>query len=147
MRILSVKKNFFVVQSENAMKPEGTISGNDVYYCSEEERKVSWMSETRITISVQAELKACRDELDWVATCYLRAVNDCPEDCPPMYLPIGPNYAKKMVRRSEMAQKGILLPTFEDNSQNVLSTTNASDTRSSAASGNFIMLAIANAMH
>ena len=46
-----VKINFLVEQGENAINPEGTNSGNDVY--SEEARKLSWMRETRIRILMQ----------------------------------------------------------------------------------------------
>ena len=108
--------NFFVKQSvnENTMNPEGTISGNDVHYCSEEEKEVSWIRETRIRISMQMGFKAYRDELDWLARCYLCAVNIYPEeDCPPMPLPVAPGYAKNLARRSEMAQKAMLPPTLK----------------------------------
>ena len=78
----------------------------------EEEMKVMWMRETRIRIFMQMGLKACRDKLDWLSKCYLCAVNSCQEEyCPPMLLPIASDYAKKSVRRPEMAQKGILPPT------------------------------------
>ena len=66
--------NFFSEQGENAMNPEGTISGIDVY--SEEARKLSWMRETRIRLFIQRELCACRDEIDWLERCYLCAVNN-----------------------------------------------------------------------
>ena len=73
-----------------------------------------WMQETRIRLFVQMELKTCRDELDWLARCYLCAVNSCPEeDCPLMPLPIAPEYAKKNGRRSKMVHKGILSPTLK----------------------------------
>ena len=65
MRELSVKINL-AEQAENAMNPEGTIFGNDVPNCSEEERKVTWMRETRVKLFVQMGLEACRFELDWL---------------------------------------------------------------------------------
>ena len=74
--------------------------------CSEEERKMVWMRETRIKIFMQMELEACWDELDCT-------VNNCPEEYyPPKPLPIPSGYAKNLARRAEMAKKSILSPTF-----------------------------------
>ena len=40
------------------------MSGNDVPNCSEEERKMVYMPETRIRLFMRMELEACRNELD-----------------------------------------------------------------------------------
>ena len=37
-------------QGEITMDPEEAISGDDVYYCSEEARKMAWIREKRIKI-------------------------------------------------------------------------------------------------
>ena len=95
------------------MNPEGTISGNDVPNCSEEERKVTRMRETSFTLFMQMELEACRNELDWIIKCYLCAVHNYPEEyCPPIPLPVLPGYNKHLGKRAETAAKGILLPTL-----------------------------------
>ena len=84
--------DFFVEQGKNAMNSEGTISGNDVNYCSEEERKMMWMRETRIRTFTQIELKSYRDELDWLLRCHKCALNSYPaEYCPYPLLLIMPN--------------------------------------------------------
>ena len=79
---------------------------------SEEERKLTWMRQKRIWLFVQMELKACRDEYNWLMRCYLCKVSNCPEEyffsCP---LPIPPDYMKKLDKRWEMARKGILPPS------------------------------------
>ena len=54
--------NFFG-QGENAMNSEGGISGDNVYYCSEEDRKMAWMREKRIKLFMRMELDSCRNEL------------------------------------------------------------------------------------
>ena len=42
------------------MNPEEeSISGDDVHYWSEEDRKMVWMRETRIRTFMQMELEAC----------------------------------------------------------------------------------------
>ena len=54
--------NFFE-QGENAMNPKGTISGTDVHYCSEEDKKMTFMREKRIKLFMLMELENCRNEL------------------------------------------------------------------------------------
>ena len=64
------------------------------------ERKIMWMRETRIRIFMQMELKACRDELDWLARCYLCAVNNCREEYgPPMYVCMVITYSRVWINR------------------------------------------------
>ena len=50
------------------MNPEeGTSSGGngfDVHICSEEERRMPWMRDTKIRLFMQMEVVACRDEPD-----------------------------------------------------------------------------------
>ena len=41
--------NFFE-QGENVMNTKGTISGNDVNCCSEENKKMTWMREKRVKL-------------------------------------------------------------------------------------------------
>ena len=62
MRNLSVKIHFFIEQSENTTDREETISGNDTHCCSEEERKIMWIRETRIILFMQMELEACKNK-------------------------------------------------------------------------------------
>ena len=83
--------NFFIEQDENAMNPKGKIPGTNI--CSEEERKMAWMRETTIRTFMQMELKACRDELDWLIRYHnCAAYNNCPEEkYPPRPLPIPPD--------------------------------------------------------
>ena len=86
--------------------------GTDV--CSEEKRKMVWMPETKIRFFMQMELEAYRKELDWLKQCYIRAVNDYPnEDCSPMPLLVPPGYHTYLRKRAEMAAKGILPPTLK----------------------------------
>ena len=47
--------NFFEQDEENVMHPEGTISGDDVHYWSEENRKMAWMREKRIKLFMQMD--------------------------------------------------------------------------------------------
>ena len=54
--------NFFE-QGENAMNSDGGISGDNVYYCSEEDGKMAWMREKRIKLFMRMELDSCRNEL------------------------------------------------------------------------------------
>ena len=57
-----IQMNFFE-QGESAMDPEVTICGENVHYCSEEDRKVAWMSEKRNIFFIQTEPDNCRNEL------------------------------------------------------------------------------------
>ena len=58
---------------------------------------------------MQVELEACSDECERLLRCHLYIVNNFPEEyCLPMPLPIFPDYAKSLMRRWEMAEKGIL---------------------------------------
>ena len=40
----------FIEKGGKRLNRKETISGDDVHYCSEEERKMAWMRETRIRI-------------------------------------------------------------------------------------------------
>ena len=92
MRKLSIKMSFFK-QGEDGMNPEGKISGNYAYYCSEEVIKKTWMREKKIKLFMQLELEACRNELDWMARVHDCLLNSCPEeDFPPMPRPISSTY-------------------------------------------------------
>ena len=99
------------------MNSEGIHSGNkgtDVSICSEEERKLSCMGDTRIRRFMQMELEACMDEMDWLGRCYLSAVNDyLEENCPPMPLPVPPGYYINLEKRAQIAAKSILPPTLK----------------------------------
>ena len=57
---LSVKQMNLFEQGENVMNPENTITGDDVHYCSEEDRKMAWMREKRIKVFMHMELDNCR---------------------------------------------------------------------------------------
>ena len=144
--------NFFE-QGENAMNPEGSIYGNDIhslfmFTIVQEERKMTWIRETRIRLFMQMELEVCRNELDWIARIHDCLLNSCSEeDFPLMSLPITSTYVTYLERRTERAKKGLLTTYIKDDSKNVLSTTSTSVVRSSTASGNLIMLAITNAVH
>ena len=113
-RKLSVNQmNFFEQGKENAMIPEGTISGDDVHYWSEEDRKMAWMREKRITLFMQMELDNCRNELVCLIRCHNCAAESCPErEYSPMPLPISPHYIDSLQKRLFKAMKGIyiLLP-------------------------------------
>ena len=85
---LSVKMNFFVEQDENAMNSEGAFSRNNVLNCSEEERKMMWMRETRIRTFMQIELEACRNELEWTARTHDCILNNFPEENFPPVMPL-----------------------------------------------------------
>ena len=101
--------NLFVEQGGNAMNPKGTIPGTDV--CSDEERKIAWMQETRIRIFMHMELKACWDELDWLIRYHNCAAYNCPEEeYPPRPLPIPPDYIDNLQTRLSKVMKGILPP-------------------------------------
>ena len=115
MRKLSVKINFFFDQGENAMNPEGTISGNDVYCCSEEARKMAWMREMRIRLVVQMELEEYRNEIGWLIRChnYCIFANYPEEDYPSRPPPIPPGYTEKLERRMKKTVKRLLPPTLK----------------------------------
>ena len=103
--------NFFIEQGENAINSKGIISGTDV--CSEEEGKMTWMRETRIRISMQMELKACRDELDWLIIRHNCAADNCPErEYPPRPHPFSSDYIDNLQRRLGKVMKGMLPPTL-----------------------------------
>ena len=107
MRKPSIKINFSE-QGDNAMNPRETISGNDVHYCSQREKKMTWTHETRIRLFMQMELEACRNELDWMARIHDCLLNSCPkEDFPPKPLPTPSTYITYF-RKTERAKKGIL---------------------------------------
>ena len=74
---------------------EHMISG--IIPCLEEEIKSMWMRETRIRLSMQMEIVAYKDECKWLLKCYHSIVSNCPEKyCPPMPLPIIPDYTKNL---------------------------------------------------
>ena len=105
--------NFFE-QGENAMNSEGAISGDNVYYCSEEDRKMAWVREKRIKLFMQMELNSCRNELGWLIRYHNCSVDNCPEEVyPPRPLPIPPDYVDNLQSRLGKTMKGILSPTFE----------------------------------
>ena len=81
--------NFFE-QGENAMNPEGTISGDGVYYCLEEDRKMTWIREKRIELFMQMELDNYRNGLGGLIRCHNCSVDNCPEEEYPsrLFLPI-----------------------------------------------------------
>ena len=124
-----------IVQSDSgpkgvtAMDPDETNYGKkgiDVSICSEEERKMSWMRETKIRLFMQMELDACRAEGQWLLSCHYYIVNNCPEECcPPMPLPNPSDYAKNFRRRWKMAQIGHLASISEHDSPNLLPTANS----------------------
>ena len=68
----------------NRMNPNERASsggkGIDVPICSEKERKLAWMNDTRIRLFMQREVMSCRDELDWLIRCYHCAANNYPEE-------------------------------------------------------------------
>ena len=98
---------------------------------------MEWMREMTIIIFIQMELKACRDELDWLIRCHNCAADNWPEE---EYPPRSPAYSFRLHRQfaEEIGQgnEGHITTHSKDDSQDVLSST-----RSSAVAGNFIMLA------
>ena len=106
--------NFFE-QSEYAMNPvEEFISGNNVLYFSEEERKMAWMRETRIRSFMQMEHEACLDDLNWLIRCHNCTAYNCPEEkYPPRPLPIPPDYIDNLQSKLVKANKGILPPSIK----------------------------------
>ena len=77
-------ENDFIEHGVTAMNPEdGTRSGGkgiNAPICLKEERKLTWMRDTRTGLFVQMELMACRDESDWLIRCYHYAVNFYPQE-------------------------------------------------------------------
>ena len=79
-----------------------------MFPCTGEARKRTLMRQKRIWLFMQIELEACGDAYNWLIRCYLRVVNNCPEEyCPRMPLHVPPDYIKNLDKRSEMAKKGI----------------------------------------
>ena len=60
------------------------------------------------------ELEACWNETEWLLRCHECIVNNIPEEyCSPTPLPIPPDYAHNLGRRSKMAIKSILPPSLK----------------------------------
>ena len=94
---VSVKQMNFFEQGENAMNPEGTISGNNIHCGSKERRKMTWMRELRIRLFMLIELENCRNELRWLLRRDNCIVDNCPkEDHPKMPLPVSPDYTENL---------------------------------------------------
>ena len=74
----SVSFEYAVQTGERRVRVKTISEEGSNFRCSEEERKMMWMRETRINIFTQMELEACRNELGWLIKCYLCAVNDYP---------------------------------------------------------------------
>ena len=112
-RELPMKMNIFIEQGEDATNPKKSISGDDFYYCSEEDTKMASMCEMKLRTFMQMELKACLDEIDWLIRCPNWAVNNCPEEeYPPRPLAIPPNYIDNLQSRLVKVTKNILSPTL-----------------------------------
>ena len=112
VRELSVEMNLFTELYQKTMNPKRTASGTDV--CSEEKRKMAWMQEAKTRIFMQVELKACRDELDWLIICHNCAADNCPEkEYLPRPLPILPDYIDNLQRRLGKVMKRILPPPLK----------------------------------
>ena len=90
--------NFFIEQGENAMNPEGAISGIDVY--SEEARKLSWTRVTRIRLFMKMELEACRNDL----TCMVARIRHCLLISSPYYI----TYLERRVERAKRIYRHLL---------------------------------------
>ena len=106
--------NFFIENTGNAMNRDETISGDNVHNCLEEEQKMAWMPETKIRTSMQMELEACLDEVDWLIRCHNCAVYNCPEnEYPPRPLSTPPDYIDNLQSRLVKVKKGILPPTLK----------------------------------
>ena len=70
------------------------------------------MREAKIRLLMLVELEECRKELDLILRYHDCIINNCPEYYPLMPLPIPPGSAKTLARRVEMAEKGILPPSY-----------------------------------
>ena len=104
----------FFEQGENAKDPEETVSGDDLFSCSEEAGKMAWMREKRIKVFMQMELDNCRNELGWLIRCHNCSVDNCSEEeYPPRPLPIPPDYIDLLQRGLGRVMKGILPPTLK----------------------------------
>ena len=82
--------------------------------CPERRKLMMWMCETRIRLFMQMELEVCRDEYKRLLRCHRCIVNNCPEK----YLSThacthSPDHARKLMRRWEIAKKGILPSTLK----------------------------------
>ena len=63
---------------------------------------------------MQMKLEACKNECKWWLRCNHCIVNNCPEGyCPPMHLPIPPDYAKNLIEIKKMVRNGVLPPTIK----------------------------------
>ena len=64
---------------------------------------------------MRMKLEACQNETEWLFKCHDCIVNNHTEErcCPPMPLPIPPDYVQTLERRSKMAIKGILPPPLK----------------------------------
>ena len=108
----------FTEHGITTMNPEeGTCSGGKsvgVPICSEEQRKLTWMRDTRIRLFMQMELMACRDESNWLIRFYHCAVNNYSEEnCSPMPPPVPLDYNEKTCKRGQKAVKGIVRPILK----------------------------------
>ena len=99
----------------NPPKGRSSISKSvEVPNRSKEERKLTRMRETKSRVLMQRELMVCRDEFDWLKICFYCVINSCPEEnCPPVLLPVPPDYGKINVKRAEMVEKEIIPPTLK----------------------------------
>ena len=69
------------------------------------------MREKRRKLFMSMELEACWNENEWLFKCYECIVSNIPEEyCPPMPLPIPPDYAHNLGMRSKMAITDTLPP-------------------------------------
>ena len=98
-------KNTFTDQGTTALNPEeGTSSGGQgvkVPIHSEEERKLTWMYDTRIGSFMQMELMAFKDELNSLRREYHCASNNyLKEYCPPMPLLVFPHCHKMFGKKA-----------------------------------------------
>ena len=75
---------------------------------------MAWMRETRISILMQMELKACCDKLDWLMICLYCASYNCPEEeYPPRPLPVPPDHIDNLQIRLVKVKKVILPPPLK----------------------------------
>ena len=144
---LSVKQMKFFKQGENVMNPENTISGDDVHYCSEEDRKMAGMREKRVKLFMQMELDKCRIGLGWLIRCQLLS-RQLPRGGLPTKAPTFSSWLyRKFGEEIEKGNEGHITTYIKEDSQDVQSTTSTSSAHSSTAAENSIMLAITNAVH
>ena len=62
---------------------------------------------------MQVELEECGDKCNWLLRCHIYAVNCSKEYCPRYPLLISPDYVKHLVKRCEIARKGLLPPPLK----------------------------------